>query len=55
MNEQIGIGNVRELPDGRFELTPQGKRFVALCRAISEFFGLDRRYVEPGKTMGAAE
>jgi hypothetical protein len=50
MKEQIEVGNIRELENGRFELTSRGEKFVALSRAISDFFALDPRYVRPAKS-----
>jgi len=43
--EQQQSGNISVAPDGRIQLTPQGRRFMALSRTIADMFGTDRRFV----------
>ena len=55
MEEQKQIGNVKEMVPGQFNLTARGTLFVRLSRAISSFFRLDQRYVNPETSRSGGE
>ena len=46
IDEQRTSGNINVAPDGKVRLTGQGRRFMALSRAIARVFGTDPRFVE---------
>jgi hypothetical protein len=45
VDEQKRSGNVTVGSDGKVRLTPQGRRFMALSRAVARLFGTDPRIV----------
>jgi hypothetical protein len=50
IDEQRRSGNIAVKPDGKVELTPQGRRFMDLSRLVARLFRTDPRFVgaEPG-------
>ena len=45
IDEQRKSGNIVVTPDGKVQLTAQGRRFMALSRLVSALFGTDPRFV----------
>jgi hypothetical protein len=50
VREQAISGNIDVAADGAITLTPRGKRFNALARRASVWFGTDPRFVDAGPT-----
>jgi len=46
IDEQRTTGNVTVAPDGKIQLTSQGRRFMELSRIVARVFGTDPRFVD---------
>lgn len=49
MDEQTASGNV-EIVDGKYRLTAQGRRFIAISTPLAKAFGADLRYLRGGSS-----
>jgi hypothetical protein len=45
IDEQRRSGNITMSPDGKVQLTDQGRRFMAFSRVVGRLFGTDPRFV----------
>jgi hypothetical protein len=46
IDEQRRSGNLVVTPDGKVQLTDQGRRFIAFSRVVGRLFGADQRFLE---------
>ncbi len=47
VQEQLASGNIMEINEGRYVITPQGKKFIKTSTWIADAFGIDKKFLEP--------
>lgn len=47
VNEQLASGNIMEISQGQYAITPQGKKFIKTSIWIADIFGVDKKFLEP--------
>lgn len=47
VREQLASGNIVEIGQGQYVITPQGKKFIQTSIWMADIFGVDKKFLEP--------